>query len=254
MNTKKPKQTGGERRGYDSVKTLIEALLIALVIRTLLFQPFSIPAGSMEPTLLIGDYLFVSKFSYGFSRYSVPFAPPIFSGRIVASSPRRGDVVVFRHGELDFIKRVIGLPGDQIQVRDAVVVINGTPVQRERAADFIGRNPCRPSPPDSPPIRVARWRETLPNGVSFDTLQCPSPGGFPDTTGVYTVPPDHFFMMGDNRENSEDSRFPDVGYVPLDRLIGHAQIVFFSLTGGEAWQIWRWPWDIRWRRLFHLIR
>src|ERR1700722_17384621 len=123
MNAKK-KQAAGERRGFDTFKTVIEALAIALVVRTLLFQPFSIPSGSMEPTLLIGDYLFVSKFSYGYSRYSVPFAPPIFSGRLVVSLPQCSPVVVFRHGDLDFIKRVIGLPGYQIQVRDAVVFIN----------------------------------------------------------------------------------------------------------------------------------
>src|SRR5262249_11072379 len=129
----KPSKKAADGRGSDLIVTIAEALVIAFVIRTLLFQPFSIPSGSMEPTLLIGDYLFVSKFSYGYSRYSIPFAPPLFSGRIFGGSPERGDVVVFRHGPLDYIKRVIGLPGDRIQVRDAVVYINGVAVKRERA-------------------------------------------------------------------------------------------------------------------------
>jgi signal peptidase I len=254
MNAARKKRSG-ERRWSESVKPLLEALLIALIIRTFLFQPFSIPSGSMEPTLLVGDYLFVSKFSYGYSRYSVPFAPPLFSGRLFASMPRRGDVVVFRHGDLDYIKRVIGLPGDTVQLRDGVVIINGKPVERERETDFVGHDPCRPSFEGSPPVRVMRWRETLPDGPAHDTLQCVAFDGFPDTTDVYRVPPDHFFMMGDNRENSEDSRFPDVGYVPFDRLIGRAQIIFFSVSGGEpAWKFWRWPWALRWGRLFGLIR
>jgi signal peptidase I len=249
-----------ERRSADrsfsgTVITIIEALAIALVIRSLLFQPFYIPSGSMEPTLLVGDYLFVSKFSYGYSRYSFPFSPPLFSGRIWPGQPERGDIMVFRHAPDDFIKRLIGLPGDRIQVTRGVVSINGTPVMRERVNDFVGHDPCRPSPSDSPPVRVEQWRETLPNGVSYNTLQCSLRPGFPDDTGVYTVPAGHFFMMGDNRENSEDSRFPDVSYVPFENLIGRAQIIFFSLGGGtSAWELWRWPFELRWNRLFTMVR
>jgi signal peptidase I len=240
---------------FETASTIVQALLIALVIRTFLFQPFNIPSGSMEPTLLIGDYLFVSKFSYGFSRYSFPFSPPLFSGRVFASEPSRGDIVVFRHAPDDFIKRVIGLPGDRIQLTDSVVSINGTPVERLRVEDFVGPDPCQPAPSDAPPVRVPQWRETLPNGVSYNTLQCVSYPGFPDTTSVYTVPPDHFFMMGDNRENSEDSRFPDVSYVPAENLIGRAQVFFFSIGGGHsAWQLWEWPWWVRWSRFFRLVR
>jgi signal peptidase I len=244
---------------YELLVSLVEALLIALVIRTLLVQPFSIPSGSMEPTLLIGDYLFVTKYSYGYSRYSIPFAPPLFSGRIFGSTPNRGDVVVFRHGDLDFIKRLIGLPGDHIQVKEGVLYINDKPVQREAANDFVGQDPCHSNVPAySPPVRVKRWHETLPNGASYYTLQCPARVGFgefdADNTGVYTVPAGHYFMMGDNRNNSEDSRFPDVSYVASDLLIGHARILFFSLEGGgPAWAIWNWPWDIRWSRLFTII-
>ncbi len=261
VSTKKKKKSGGWR---ELIISIVEALAIALVIRTLLVQPFSIPSGSMEPTLLIGDYLFVTKWSYGYSRYSIPFAPPVFSGRIFASTPQRGDVVVFRHkdpvgGDLDFIKRLIGLPGDRIQVKQGVLYINGTEVKREQVTDFVGQDPCHHDVPAySLPVRVPRWRETLPNGVSYDTLQCPSHPGVgidADNTDVYTVPSGHYFMMGDNRENSEDSRFPEVSYVSSDLLIGHARILFFSLEGGgPAWAIWNWPWDIRWSRLFNIIR
>jgi signal peptidase I len=209
----------------------------------------------MEPTLLIGDYLFASKFSYGYSRYSLPFAPPLFRGRILASAPKRGDIVIFRHGPLDFIKRVIGLPGDRIQLIHGTIFINGMPVERHRVADFRGHDPCGPAPPDSPPVIVAQWRETLSNGVSYDTLQCSTTDAFPNGTGVYVVPPDHFFMMGDNRDNSEDSRFPDVGFVPFENLVARAQVIFFSIGDRRAaWELWSWPWSARWSRLFMPVR
>jgi signal peptidase I len=256
---------------YELLVSLVEALIIALVIRTLLVQPFSIPSGSMEPTLLIGDYLFVTKYSYGYSKYSIPFAPPLFSGRIFASTPERGDVVVFRHkdarqGDLDFIKRLIGLPGDKIQVTKGELYINGERVKREPAPDFVGENPCPKTDADmifqgrlSRPVHVKRWHETLSNGVNYYTLECPQRPLDPreidaNNTAEYTVPAGHYFFMGDNRNNSEDSRFPDVSYVASDLLIGHARVLFFSLEGGgPAWAIWNWPWDIRWSRLFTVI-
>jgi signal peptidase I len=232
-------------------RVVIHALLIALVIRTLLFQPFNIPSGSMKATLLIGDYLFVSKYSYGYSHYSIPFSPPLFSGRIFGSMPERGDVVVFRlprDDSTDYIKRVIGLPGDRIQMKDGLLYINGAPVKRERAEDFIDDE-------NGTAERVRRWRETLPNGVTYETLDLQD-NGFLDNTQEYTVPEGHYFMMGDNRDNSTDSRvLSQVGYVPFENLVGKAQIIFFSIGDGEpAWHIWSWPWSVRWSRLFTIVR
>jgi signal peptidase I len=248
-------QTGTKRKegGFaETVRVVFHALIIALVIRTFLFQPFNIPSGSMIPTLLIGDYLFVSKYSYGYSHYSLPFSPPIFSGRMFGSEPSRGDVVVFRlpkDDSVDYIKRVIGLPGDRIQMVGGVLHINGQPVKRERMSDYVTDED------GGGPKRIKRWRETLPNGVSYTTLDLVE-NGFYDNTPVYTVPAGQFFMMGDNRDNSTDSRVvSQVGYVPFDNIIGRAQIIFFSIGEGEhAWQVWRWPWAVRWSRLFTIVR
>ncbi len=235
----------------ETVRVIFHALIIALVIRTFLFQPFNIPSGSMKETLLVGDYLFVSKYSYGYSRYSFPFSPPLFGGRIFGSAPERGDVVVFRlpkDDSTDYIKRMIGFPGDRIEVKQGLLHINGEPVKRERMDDFIDEDE------NGVTTRVKRWRETLPNGVSYTTLDLVD-NGFSDNTQEYVVPPDHYFMMGDNRDNSTDSRLPQVGYVPFENIIGHAQIIFFSIGEGErAWQVWRWPWAVRWTRLFTLVR
>ena len=232
----------------ETARVIVHALIIALVIRTLLFQPFNIPSGSMQNTLLIGDYLFVSKFSYGYTHYSLPFSPPLFSGRIWSAEPQRGDVVVFRFPKddsIDYIKRVIGLPGDRIQVRDEHLYINDDPVKRERIedgeTDEFGRT-----------IPVKRWRETLPNGVTYVTLETPGRPNLANTK-IFEVPPGHYFMMGDNRDNSSDSR-ADVGFVPFENLIGRAQVIFFSIQGEHAWAIWTWPWSVRWGRLLTLVR
>src|SRR5262249_23939659 len=152
-----------------------------------------------------------------------------------------------------------GLPGDKIQVKEGVLYINDTPVKREPAPDFVGQDPCHSTVSRfTMSVHVKRWHETLPNGVSYNTLECPARPPDPidaNNTAGYTVPPGHYFFMGDNRNNSEDSRFPDVSYVADDLLIGHARIIFFSLEGGgPAWAVWNWPWDIRWSRLFSIIR
>jgi signal peptidase I len=233
----------------EAARVVFQALIIALVIRVLLFQPFNIPSGSMKGTLLVGDYLFVSQFSYGYSRHSLPFSPPLFPGRIFGSAPARGDVVVFslpKDSSVSYIKRVIGLPGDRIQMVDGLLHINGAPVKRERAGDFID---------DDNGAAVRRWRETLPNGVSYETLDLEDNGAL-DNTDEYVVPPGHYFMMGDNRDDSLDSRVPwGVGYVPFENLIGKAQIIFFSIGDGQpAWHIWSWPWSVRWSRLLTIVR
>ncbi|MEM5584013.1 MULTISPECIES: signal peptidase I [unclassified Roseibium] len=241
---KKEKDSGGVG---ETVKVIVQALLLALIVRTFLFQPFNIPSGSMKDTLLIGDYLFVSKYSYGYSRYSFPFGLAPFSGRVWATPPERGDVAVFKlptDTSIDYIKRVMGLPGDTIQVIDGVVHINGDPVKRERIDDYIEQSPA------GLVRRVPRFRETLPNGVSFDTLDL-TPNGQMDNTREYKVPEGHYFMMGDNRDNSIDSRYQTrVGFVPYDNFMGRAEILFFSIKDETpAWQIWTWPWSVRWDRI-----
>ena len=243
-----------EGRFAETVRTFAVGLLIALVIRTVLFESFNIPSGSMESTLLVGDYLFVSKYSYGYTHYSLPFSPPLFSGRIFGAEPKRGDIAVFRLPSDDstsYIKRVIGLPGDKVQMIGGELHINGVAVKREPAADYIDTD-------TGPlPMRVKRWRETLPNGVSYYTLDRIE--SYYDDTPPYLVPPGHFFMMGDNRDNSADSRVPPsvggVGFVPFENLIGRAQMIYFSIRdAGPTWQLWNWPRWIRWDRLGMIVR
>jgi signal peptidase I len=234
----------------DNVKTLVYAGLIAIGIRTFVIEPFNIPSGSMIPTLLVGDYLFVEKYSYGYSRYSFPFSPPLFSGRIFGSTPRRGDVAVFalpRDPSIDYIKRIVGLPGDTIQVIHSRLFIDGHECPRRYDGMYMETD-------QGPPIEVRRYIETLPNGVRHSILQ-ESNNGPLDNTGIYKVPPGFVFAMGDNRDNSEDSRvLSAVGYIPIENLVGKAEFIFFSVNAQYPWwEFWEWPFEIRWGRLFHII-
>ena len=234
---------------WENIKVIIQALILAMVIRTVLFQPFTIPSGSMMPTLLVGDYIFVNKFAYGYSKYSLPFSPDIFSGRLFGADPKRGDIVVFRfppNPEIDYIKRCIGLPGDHIQVTDGVLYVNGKPVPKVADGTFTSDYKLNPG------ADVPVFRETLDNGKTYDTLD-QSPVSRGDNTREFIVPEGHYFMMGDNRDNSLDSRF-DVGFVPAENLVGRASVIFFSLGNDTSFrEIWKWPTNMRWDRLFKVV-
>lgn len=246
---KSDKKKGG---GFgETVRTIIYAVLIALGIRVFLYEPFNIPSGSMIPTLLVGDYLFVSKFSYGYSRYTVAFGAPVFDGRILFREPERGDVAVFKlptDTSQDYIKRVIGLPGDRVQVREGRLFINGDEVPRQAVDAF------RAGSQDGPNVDVDQFQETLPGGASYNVLEITT-GGFVNNTGVFEVPEDHYFMMGDNRDRSVDSRSLDrVGFVPVENLVGRAEIIFMSLDDNTRfWELWRWPQNLRYDRLLMRI-
>lgn len=253
----------------ESLKVILQALVLAVVIRTCLFQPFSIPSGSLIPTLQIGDYLVVSKYSYGLSRYSFPYAPPLFKGRLFGSEPERGDIAVFRnlnskpggrqcshaladqvagYGCEDYIKRIVGLPGDKIQMVQGLLHINGKPVTREALGEYtvldaFGRT-----------VKAPMYREMLPNGRNYITIEREGDNGYWDNTPVYEVPQGHYFAMGDNRDNSTDSReLSQVGFVSQDALIGRAEIVVFSWNS-KGTSPADWLRSIRWERMFQPIR
>jgi signal peptidase I len=240
----------------ETAKIVAQALILATIVRVFFFEPFNIPSGSMKSTLLVGDYLFVSKLSYGYSRYTFPWGIIPFEGRIFAGEPKRGDVVVFklpRDTSTDYIKRVIGLPGDRIEVHNGIVSINGQAAPQTPAGEYAGPEESRPKP---------RYEETLPNGVKYYVLHWKADGDL-DNVGPFEVPAGQYFMMGDNRDESLDSRVPawqrGVGLVPEQNLVGRANILFFSATTDDphAFRLtspWTWPFDIRWTRIFHLVR
>ena len=249
MQASTARKSGGLR---ELVRTVVFAVLIAIGIRTFAYEPFNIPSGSMFPTLLVGDYLFVSKISYGYSRYSLPFAPPLIPGRVLFSEPERGDVIVFKKPtdtRIDYIKRLIGLPGDKIQVRRGILHINSKAVIRRAVDDFpvfdtFGRQ-----------RGIPQYTEILPNGVEHQILEARGDVGSADNTRVYEVPEGFYFMMGDNRDNSVDSRDPSVGMVPRQNLVGRAEILFWAWDDRwSKWEVWNWPKAIRFDRLMQLIR
>ena len=253
MATKTKTKPKGEDSLFEIIKTIVTVVVVVFVLRTFAFEPFNIPSGSMVPTILIGDYVFVSKYSYGYSRYSFPLIHPAFSGRIFGRVPQRGDVAVFklpRDTSEDYIKRIVGLPGDKLQMIEGVLNINGKPIEMKRTEDFFdgeyGRN-----------VATAQFLETLPNGVTHPVLKRGTMGSNPlDNTPVFEVPADSVFAMGDNRDNSIDSRVPPrdggVGFVPLENLVGRAEFRFFSYDANVApwYEFWEWPWAIRFSRIF----
>jgi signal peptidase I len=237
------KKTGGL---WDTVKTLIYAVMIALFIRTFAFEPFNIPSG-LIPSLLVGDYLFVSKYSYGYSRHSLPLSLPLIPGRIFSSEPERGDVAVFKlpkDNKTDYIKRIVGLPGDKIQVQEGRLYINGKLVDRRALPGYAAKGPFGST------ATIPQFEETLPNGVKHLILEKTDRGQL-DNTQVYKVPAGHVFGMGDNRDDSLDSRvLSEVGYIPVENLVGRAEFIFFSYDPEGA----AWPLTVRWPRLFQAIR
>jgi len=250
MQPKKSNSQKNKEGTWELVRSLVIAMILATIFRSFFFEPFHIPSGSMKPTLLVGDYIFVSKPSYGYSRHSFPFAFPPFDGRIFEDKPERGDVIVFKlpsNPSVNYIKRLIGMPGDTIQMRNGVLYINDNVVPKKRIADFIEKDAF------GSVQRTPRYIETLPNGVSHYVLD--ESENMPlDNTPVYQVPEGHYFFMGDNRDNSADSRvLQSVGYVDEDYLVGPAENVFFSIST-PFWKVWQWFSGIRAERFFHSIR
>jgi signal peptidase I len=235
---------------FGNLKSILIAIFIALVIRSFIFEPFNIPSGSMKPNLLVGDFIFVSKYSYGFSKHSLPFSIPLIPAKIFSNTPERGDVVVFKTPEnnrTDYIKRVIGLPGDKIEIKNGIIFINGSEILRKKLNDFIDTDNKTSNK------RVRMYNEYFFN-KEINILDI-TDNGIADNTQLFNVPENHFFVMGDNRDNSQDSRFiSTVGFIPYENLVGKAQFIFFSLENARFLQIWKWPNSIRYERIFQKIQ
>ena len=241
---------GKKNSFFGNLKSIFIAIFIALLIRSFIFEPFNIPSGSMKPNLLVGDFIFVSKYSYGFSKHSLPFSIPLIPGKIFSNTPERGDVVVFKTPEnnrTDYIKRVIGLPGDKIEIKNGIIFINGSEILRKKLNDFIDTDNKTSNK------RVRMYKEYFFN-KEINILDI-TDNGIADNTQLFNVPENHFFVMGDNRDNSQDSRFiSTVGFIPYENLVGKAQFIFFSLENARFLQIWKWPNSIRYERIFQKIQ
>jgi signal peptidase I len=251
----KSKQDSKTDSAWENWKSLFYAVIIAVLIRTFWLQPFHIPSGSMIPTLLIGDNLFVSKTAYGYSRYSIPFGGNFnyFSGRIWGAEPKLGEVAIFRpvfDQSQDFIKRVVGLPGDRVQMKKGILFINDVECKLEPHGEFTTVDD------NNTKLKAAQFIETLPNGLQHLIIkQDPFGSGTYDNTPVFTVPAGHYFMVGDNRDGSNDSRAQGVvGFIPYENLVGRASFIFFS-TGGHIalWEVWKWPFTAQYSRIFQGI-
>lgn len=255
----------------DTISFLVKLVILVFIVRSFVFAPFSIPSGSMLPRLLVGDYLFITKWNYGYSKHSLPWSLPLIPGRIFAKDPARGDVVVFKappDAKTDWIKRVIGVPGDTVQMRGGQLILNGQAIPKQRVADFVlpmtpnaecDADTLETAADGTAVCRIPRYRETLPGGKSYDVLDSGPTTG--DDTQMFTVPAGHVFLMGDNRDNSADSRFEPVmdstgtnrggiRFVPMENIQGKAVVNFWSTDGSAQWVLpWTWFSAARFERI-----
>lgn len=234
----------------SNFKSILLAVFIALIIRSFVAEPFNIPSGSMKPTLLVGDFIFVSKWSYGYSKHSLPFSIPLITKKIFSKQPKRGDIAVFKatyDNRTDYIKRVIGLPGDKIKILNGNIVINNKTIIKQQIEDFVDIDQYGKK------YRLRQYKEFF-YGLEFHTLDI-TDKGIVDNTNLYIVPDEHFFVLGDNRDNSQDSRFLNqVGFIPFENLVGRAQYIFFSLENSRFFELWKWPRAIRYDRIMQKIK